>query len=222
MIKPALPYILIVIDELADLMMVAPGDVEESVARIAQKARACGIHLLLATQRPSVDVITGMIKANIPTRIAFSVSSQIDSRTILDAVGAERLLGRGDMLLLENGSNKAIRLQGNFVSDEEIEAVCQFVRNQRKPNFLFDKETLVSSIQDEVEDDLFHEAVNFVIEQEMASTSALQRKFRIGYNRAARLIDLMEERGIISAALGSKPRNVLIDKKEYEQMIQNQ
>lgn len=215
-VKPALPYLLIVIDELADLMMVAPGDVEESIARIAQKARACGIHLLVATQRPSVDVITGMIKANIPTRIAFSVSSQVDSRTILDSVGAERLLGRGDMLLMENGSNKAVRLQGNFVADEEIEAVCNFVRSQRKPKFLFDKESLVKSLTEEPEDDLFKEALQFVVEQETASTSLLQRKFRIGYNRAARLIDMMEERGMISEAAGSKPRNVLVTQEEYE------
>lgn len=219
-VKPALPYILIIIDELADLMMVAPGDVEESIARIAQKARACGIHLLVATQRPSVDVITGMIKANIPTRVAFSVSSQVDSRTILDSVGAERLLGRGDMLLMENGSNKAVRVQGNYVDDEEIEAVCRFVRSQRKPKFLFDKESLVKSLTEEPEDDLFHEAVQFIIEQENASTSLLQRKFRIGYNRAARLIDMMEERGMISAAAGSKPRNVLVTQEEYEELVQ--
>lgn len=217
-IQPALPYIVIIIDELADLMMVAPGDVEESIARIAQKARACGIHLLVATQRPSVDVITGMVKANIPTRIAFSVSSQVDSRTILDAVGAERLLGRGDMLLLENGSNKAVRIQGNFVADDEIEAVCHFVRSQRKPQFLFDKESLVRAVTEEPEDELYTEAVLFVIEQENASTSLLQRKFRIGYNRAARLIDMMQEQGIISEALGSKPRNVLITLEEWEAM----
>lgn len=215
-IQPAMPYILIIIDELADLMMVAPGDVEDSIARIAQKARACGIHLLVATQRPSVDVITGMIKANIPTRIAFSVSSQVDSRTILDCVGAERLLGRGDMLLLENGSNKPVRLQGNYVSDQEIETVCHFVRGQRKPKYLFDRNSLTVSTQDEIEDDLFREAVQFVIEQEQASTSLLQRKFRIGYNRAARLIDLMEQKGFISQASGSgKPRNVLITMEEF-------
>lgn len=220
-VQPALPYILVVIDELADLMMVAPGDVEESIARIAQKARACGIHLLVATQRPSVDVITGMIKANIPTRIAFSVSSQVDSRTILDSVGAERLLGRGDMLLMENGSNKAVRLQGNFVADEEIEAVCNFVRSQRKPKFIFDKESLVKSLTEEPEDDLFKEVVLFVIEQETASTSLLQRKFRIGYNRAARLIDMMEERGMISEASGSKPRNVLVTHEEYAELVES-
>ncbi len=219
-VKPALPYLIIVIDELADLMMVAPGDVEESIARLAQKARACGIHLLVATQRPSVDVITGMIKANIPTRIAFSVSSQVDSRTILDSVGAERLLGRGDMLLMENGSNKAVRLQGNFVADEEIEAVCNFVRSQRKPKFLFDKESLIKAVIEEPEDDLFKDAIQFVLEQETASTSLLQRKFRIGYNRAARLIDMMEERGMISEASGSKPRNVLVTQEEYTELVE--
>lgn len=217
-VRPALPYILIIIDELADLMMVSPADVEESIARIAQKARACGIHLLVATQRPSVDVITGMIKANIPTRIAFSVSSQVDSRTILDSIGAERLLGRGDMLLLENGSNKIVRLQGNYVSDEEIEAVCQFVRSQRKPSFLFDKESLIRSVTEEPEDELYQEAVEFVLEQGSASTSLLQRRFRIGYNRAARLIDMMEAQGVISESSGSKPRNVLMSLEEYQSL----
>lgn len=220
-VRPALPYILIIIDELADLMMVAPADVEESIARIAQKARACGIHLLVATQRPSVDVITGMIKANIPTRIAFSVSSQVDSRTILDSVGAERLLGRGDMLLMENGSNKVVRVQGNYVSDEEIEAVCQFVRSQRKPSFLFDKESLVKSGMEEPEDELYQEAVEFVLEQGSASTSLLQRRFRIGYNRAARLIDMMEAQGVISEPSGSKPRSVLMSLEEYQSLQQS-
>ncbi|RJS56385.1 cell division protein FtsK [Bacillus subtilis] len=206
-----LPYLVVVIDELADLMMVAPNDVEESIARIAQKARACGIHLLVATQRPSVDVITGLIKANIPTRIAFSVSSQVDSRTIIDIAGAEKLLGRGDMLFLENGSGKPVRLQGNFVSDREIDRVVSHVRNQMPPTYLFEQEELVrqgSALKEE--DELFYEACEFVVEQNSASTSSLQRRFRIGYNRAARLIDMMEAEGMISEAKGSKPREVLI------------
>lgn len=206
-----LPYLVVVIDELADLMMVAPNDVEESIARIAQKARACGIHLLVATQRPSVDVITGLIKANIPTRIAFSVSSQVDSRTIIDMAGAEKLLGKGDMLFLENGSGKPVRLQGNFVSDREIDRVVSHVRNQLPPAYLFEQEELVrqgSALKEE--DELFYEACEFVVEQNSASTSSLQRRFRIGYNRAARLIDMMEAEGMISEAKGSKPREVLI------------
>lgn len=215
---PAMPYIVIVIDELADLMMVSPHDVEEAICRIAQKARACGIHLLLATQRPSVDVITGLIKANIPTRIAFSVSSQADSRTIIDAGGAERLLGKGDMLLFENGASKPVRVQGNFVSDEEIDRVIALVKKQREPNYLFDKDHLVKSYEGpaEMEDDLFEEACYYVLEQGGASSSSLQRRFRIGFNRAARLIDMMEVKGIISEAMGSKPRNVLVSEEELQ------
>ncbi|TKD68019.1 cell division protein FtsK [Pseudalkalibacillus hwajinpoensis] len=213
-----LPYIVIVIDELADLMMVSPQDVEDAICRIAQKARACGIHLLVATQRPSVDVITGLIKANIPTRIAFSVSSQIDSRTILDASGAEKLLGKGDMLCLENGSSKPVRLQGNFVSDEEIERVTSFVRKQRKPNYLIKKEDLMKKQQyNDQEDDLFEEACMWAIDQGQASSSALQRRFRIGFNRAARLIEMMEERGLVSEAMGSKPRSILMNKTDFEE-----
>ncbi|OIJ18216.1 hypothetical protein BKP45_11565 [Anaerobacillus alkalidiazotrophicus] len=216
----AMPYIVIVIDELADLMMVSPQDVEEAICRIAQKARACGIHLLLATQRPSVDVITGLIKANIPSRIAFSVSSQADSRTIIDSGGAERLLGKGDMLLFENGASKPIRVQGNFVSDEEIDRVISLVKQQRKPNYLFDKEQLVKTYEaNDQEDELFVEACYYVIEQGVASSSSLQRRFRIGFNRAARLIDMMESRGIISEAMGSKPRNVLISEEELHDRI---
>ncbi len=218
--KPALPYILVIIDELADLMMVSPQEVEESIARIAQKARACGIHLLLATQRPSVDVITGLIKANIPTRIAFSVSSQTDSRTILDMGGAERLLGRGDMLFHENGMAKPIRVQGTFVSDEEIENVIAHVKKQREPNYLLEMEQLKHvAIDSEADDEYFEEACYYVIEQGTASASSLQRRFRIGYNRAARLIDMMEERGIISQAMGSKPRHVLVDELELEERL---
>ncbi|MBZ5752004.1 DNA translocase FtsK [Metabacillus rhizolycopersici] len=217
-----LPYLVIIIDELADLMMVAPNDVEEAIARIAQKARACGIHLIVATQRPSVDVITGLIKANIPTRIAFSVSSQVDSRTILDVSGAEKLLGKGDMLFLENGSSKSVRLQGSFVSDEEIERVVKHVKQQSKPNYLFHQDELVkkATIQSE-EDELFLEACEFVVNQGGASSSLLQRRFRIGYNRAARLIDMMEEQGIISENKGSKPRDILISEEELDSIHEN-
>ncbi|NHM33090.1 DNA translocase FtsK [Bacillus sp. C11] len=212
-----LPFIVIVIDELADLMMMSPADVEEAICRIAQKARACGIHLIIATQRPSVDVITGLIKANVPTRIAFSVSSQIDSRTIIDISGAEKLLGRGDMLFLENGSSKPVRLQGTFVSDEEIDLVVAHAREQQAPNYLFEQEELLKKAQvTEEEDELFYEACEFVIDQGGASTSSLQRRFKIGYNRAARLVDMMEKQGYISGARGSKPREVLISEADLE------
>ncbi|PET76158.1 cell division protein FtsK [Bacillus sp. AFS001701] len=210
-----LPYLVIIIDELADLMMVSPGDVETYICRIAQKARACGIHLLVATQRPSVDVITGIIKSNIPTRIAFTVSSQVDSRTIIDIGGAEKLLGRGDMLFLDNGKSQAIRLQGVYVSDDEIEHVVEIVKDQQKPNYLFNQEELVAKADaQDVDDELFEEAVEFVIDQKGASVSMLQRRFRIGYNRAARLIDLMFDHGIVSNQNGSKPRVVLITSLE--------
>jgi len=212
-----LPFIVIVIDELADLMMMAPADVEEAICRIAQKARACGIHLIIATQRPSVDVITGLIKANVPTRIAFSVSSQVDSRTIIDISGAEKLLGRGDMLFLGNGTSKPIRLQGTYVSDEEIDQVVAHVRAERKPDYLFEQEELLKKaiIQDE-EDEIFHDVCEFVMEQGAASTSLIQRNFRIGYNRAARLMEMMEQQGIISEAKGSKPRDILMSREEYD------
>ncbi|MEW9593721.1 DNA translocase FtsK, partial [Bacillus toyonensis] len=214
-----LPYIVIVIDELADLMMVAPGDVEEAICRIAQKARACGIHLLVATQRPSVDVITGLIKSNIPTRIAFTVSSQVDSRTIIDIGGAEKLLGRGDMLFLGNGTSKPVRVQGVYVSDDEIEKTVDHVKKQMKPNYLFKQEDLLAkSEQSESEDELFLDACQFVVEQGGASTSSVQRKFRIGYNRAARLIEEMESQGIISEGRGTKPRDVLISEDEFAAM----
>ncbi|CAM3968512.1 DNA translocase FtsK [Mesobacillus thioparans] len=214
-----LPYIVIVIDELADLMMMAPGDVEEAICRIAQKARACGIHLIIATQRPSVDVITGLIKANVPTRIAFSVSSQVDSRTIIDISGAEKLLGRGDMLFLENGSSKPFRLQGTFVTDNEIDDIVAFVREQRDPQYLFEQEELLKKAQvTEDEDELFYEACEFVIDQGGASTSSVQRRFKIGYNRAARLIEMMEQQGFISEGKGSKPRDVLITAADLESL----
>ncbi|MBP3038892.1 DNA translocase FtsK [Bacillaceae bacterium Marseille-Q3522] len=215
-----LPYVVIIIDELADLMMMSPADVEEAICRIAQKARACGIHLLIATQRPSVDVITGLIKANVPTRIAFSVSSQVDSRTIIDMSGAEKLLGKGDMLYLGNGSSKPVRLQGTFVSDEEIDEVVAHVKKQAEPNYLFEQEELIKKAQiNEDEDELFLEACEFVVENGTASTSGLQRRFKIGYNRAARLIDLMEEQGYISEAKGSKPRDVLLSESDLESIL---
>ncbi|MBM7578981.1 DNA translocase FtsK [Jeotgalibacillus terrae] len=216
-----LPYLVVVIDELADLMMMAPADVEEAICRIAQKARACGIHLLIATQRPSVDVITGLIKANVPTRIAFSVSSQVDSRTIIDSSGAERLLGRGDMLFLENGASKPVRLQGTFVSDDEIDDVAAHVKNERKASYLFEQEELLAKVefQDE-EDELLTEACEFVIAQGGASTSLLQRQFRIGYNRAARLIDMMEKNGWISESKGSKPRDVLMAQEDLMELTE--
>ncbi|MCO7124883.1 DNA translocase FtsK [Sporolactobacillus shoreicorticis] len=215
-----LPYIVIIIDELADLMMVAPQDVEESVCRIAQKARAAGIHLLVATQRPSVDVITGLIKSNIPTRIAFSVSSQTDSRTILDCGGAERLLGRGDLLFAENGSRSLRRLQACYVSDEEINRVTHAFQNDPKPGYLFSPETVRTDYErSEQEDELLSEAAEFVVSQGQASVSAIQRHFRVGYNRAARLVDELEMRSIISANNGSKPRQVLVSKEKLKERL---
>lgn len=217
--KRSLSYILIIIDELADLMMVAPHDVEEAICRIAQKARACGIHLLVATQRPSVDVITGLIKANIPSRIAFSVSSQTDSRTILDMGGAERLLGRGDMLYMGSGSGKPVRLQGPYVSDEEIDQVTTYIKSQREPEYLFEKEALNINLGGDETDDLFADAVLFCVDNGQASASSLQRNFRIGYNRAARLIEMMEAKGFISGQSGSKPRDVFLSIDEYEEIF---
>ena len=205
-----MPKIVIVIDELADLMMMAPQDVEQSIARIAQKARACGIHMLVATQRPSVNVITGLIKANIPTRIAFMVSSSVDSRTILDSGGAERLLGYGDMLYLGSGMNKPIRVQGTFVSDDEIDEVVDFIKQQRDPEYLFEEKELLKKTQTQAQDDLFDDVCEFMVEEGHISTSLIQRHFQIGYNRAARIIDQLEQLGYISGANGSKPRDVYI------------
>jgi S-DNA-T family DNA segregation ATPase FtsK/SpoIIIE len=208
--EPALkmPYIVIVIDELADLMMVASSEVQDYIARITQKARAAGIHLLVATQRPSVDVVTGLIKNNIPTRVAFMVAGQIDSRTILDASGAERLLGRGDMLYLGNGQPAPIRLQGTFV-DSEIDSITQFVRDQAAPHYEFQPDSLVKHEEAaRNEDDLMPEALAYIADEDTMSTSKLQRNFSIGYNRAANIIDDLESRGYVSAAKGSKPRDV--------------
>ncbi|WP_028783489.1 DNA translocase FtsK [Thalassobacillus devorans] len=220
-VEEKMPYLVVVIDELADLMMVSPQDVEDAICRLAQKARACGIHLLVATQRPSVDVITGLIKANIPTRIAFSVSSQVDSRTIIDTAGAEKLLGKGDMLFVENGSGQSVRIQGAFVSDDEIERITSHVKKIAPPNFLFEQEELMMQASSEAgeQDELFEEAVSFVIEHNGASASMLQRRFKVGYNRAARLIDHMEEYGIISEQKGSKPRDVLLSKEQVNELF---
>lgn len=215
-----LPFIVIIVDELADLMMVAANDVEDAICRLAQMARAAGIHLIIATQRPSVDVITGVIKANIPSRIAFGVSSQVDSRTILDMGGAEKLLGRGDMLFLPMGSSKPVRVQGAFLSDAEVEAVVNFCRDQGQAEY---NEELVPEVeesgdqQDEMLDELYDQAVQIVLEAKQASVSLLQRRMRIGYTRAARLIDSMEARGVVGPYEGSKPREVLITMDQYQQ-----
>ncbi|MFC4683402.1 DNA translocase FtsK [Exiguobacterium sp. s149] len=210
-----LPFIVVIVDELADLMMVASNDVEDAIMRLAQMARAAGIHMVLATQRPSVDVITGVIKANIPSRIAFAVSSQTDSRTILDGGGAEKLLGRGDMLMLANGMNKPIRVQGAFVSDQEVETVVNHVIAQQRAQYveaMMPKEEEVTTIDSD--DSLFEEVIQFILTQETASTSMIQRRFRIGYNRAARLIDSLEQAGYVGPSEGSKPRKVLINQPE--------
>ncbi|EID5119845.1 DNA translocase FtsK [Listeria innocua] len=210
--QPELPFIVVIVDELADLMMVASNDVEDAITRLAQMARAAGIHLIIATQRPSVDVITGVIKANIPSRIAFAVSSSIDSRTILDMGGAEKLLGRGDMLLMPVGSSKPTRIQGAFLSDKEVEDVVNYVISQQKAQY--NEEMIpddIPEVEGEVTDELYHEAVELVVEMQTASVSMLQRKFRIGYNRAARLIDEMEQRGVVGPHEGSKPRRVNVE-----------
>ena len=218
-----LPYIVVIIDELADLMLVAAKEVEDSIMRITQMARAAGIHLIVATQRPSTDVITGVVKANIPSRIAFAVSSSIDSRTILDMSGAEKLLGKGDMLLKPQGENIPIRVQGNFISDEEIKDVVDYTIKQQKAKY--DNSLTISEedkgattmVQDDYEEPLYNEIVEFVITQGKASASLLQRRFRLGYNRAARCIDLLEERGIVGPANGSKPREVLVKMENKEE-----
>ena len=221
--------IVIVIDELADLMMVSPHEVEDSICRLAQMARAAGMHLVIATQRPSVDVITGLIKANVPSRIAFSVSSQIDSRTILDMGGAEKLLGKGDMLFLPMGASKPKRLQGAFVSDKEIEKIVEFVKNCSSAHY---NEDIIEHIENGAEDhsggddseadDLLPQAIEIVVEIGQASASLLQRKLKVGYSRAGRLVDQLEERGIIGPHEGSKPRKVLISRSEFQEMMVNQ
>jgi S-DNA-T family DNA segregation ATPase FtsK/SpoIIIE len=218
-----MPSIVIVIDELADLMMVAPADVEDAICRLAQMARAAGMHLVVATQRPSVDVITGLIKANIPSRIAFAVSSQIDSRTILDMAGAEKLLGKGDMLFFPVGAPKPIRVQGAFMSDKEVEALVSYLKVQGVPEFL---EGIVQgeetgAVNHGEGDELFAQAVKILIQSGQASISMLQRRLRIGYARAARLIDMMEERGIVGKYEGSKPRAILMTLEQYQRTFGN-
>ncbi|MCX7686822.1 MAG: DNA translocase FtsK [Fimbriimonadales bacterium] len=219
-----LPYVVVVIDELADLMMQAAAEIETSICRLAQLARATGIHLVVATQRPSVDVITGTIKANIASRIAFAVSSQVDSRTILDMNGAERLLGRGDMLFLPIDAAKPVRIQGCYISEPEIEAVVEFWRAQEAPVYLLNPAEFETALggdfeDDEEEDELYPAAVRLVVSHGQASTSMLQRRFKIGYGRAARLLDLMERRGIVGPLDGAKPRQVLVTRDEAEQML---
>ncbi len=212
---PHLPFIVVIVDELADLMLVAAGDVEDSIMRLAQMARAAGIHLIIATQRPSVNVLTGVIKANIPSRIAFAVSSQIDSRTILDMGGAERLLGRGDMLFLPSGESKPTRVQGAFVSDEEVQGIVAYVISQQKAQYqeeMIPTDEDIAPEADEDTDELYNEAVRLVVEQDNASVSFLQRKLKIGYARAARIMDQMEEHGVVGPAEKSKPRQILISK----------
>ncbi|MHB8076167.1 FtsK/SpoIIIE family DNA translocase [Desulfosporosinus fructosivorans] len=215
--QPPIPYVVVIIDELADLMMVAPGDVEDAICRLAQMARAAGIHLIVATQRPSVDVITGIIKANIPSRIAFGVSSQTDSRTILDMNGAEKLLGRGDMLYYPMGSSKPLRVQGCYLGDKEVENVVTFLQNQAKPEYreIPDIE-LGNAKTEDMEDELFYQAAQLFIEGGTASVSLLQRRLRIGYTRAARLMDFLEEKGVVGGYEGSKPREVLMTRGQFE------
>jgi len=215
-----LPFIVVIVDELADLMMVAANDVEDAICRLAQMARAAGIHLIIATQRPSVDVITGVIKANIPSRIAFGVSSQVDSRTILDMAGAEKLLGRGDMLYLPMGASKPVRVQGAFLSDQEVESVVHFCSSQEKVQY---REELVPEVEETAEapeeftDELYDQAVQIVLEAKQASVSLLQRRMRVGYTRAARLIDAMEAKGVVGPYEGSKPREVRMTMDQYQQ-----
>ncbi|WP_444313283.1 DNA translocase FtsK, partial [Megasphaera sp.] len=219
--EDTMPFIVIIIDELADLMMMASDDVEKSIIRLGQKARACGMYLVLATQRPSVDVLTGLIKANVPSRIAFAVSSQVDSRTILDMAGAEKLIGKGDMLFYPLGASKPLRVQGAFISDSEIDEMVEFIKAQGGPNY----DEAVQKAQSEnpedsvdfFEDDLMRQAIDMVLETGQASTSMLQRRFRVGYTRAARMIDMMEAMHIVGPNNGSKPREILMTADEVQQ-----
>ena len=223
---PKMHYIVVIVDEMADLMIVAKKEVEDSIMRITQLARAAGIHLIVATQRPSTDVITGVVKTNIPSRIAFSVASNVDSRTILDCVGAEKLLGKGDMLFLPMGENTPIRIQGCFISDDEIRRVIEYVCKEQQASYDESLTTTLSSSSsssssagdaEEYDDPMYNEIVDFAIQTGKISASLIQRRFRFGYNRAARVIDLLEERGIIGPQNGSKPREVLVKVKEQEE-----
>ena len=224
-----LPQIVIIVDELADLMMVAPGEVEDSICRLAQLARAAGIHLIIATQRPSVNVITGLIKANMPSRIAFSVSSGVDSRTILDMNGAEKLLGKGDMLFYPQGYQKPARVQGAFISDQEVGAVVDFLSKQN-PTTEYNKEiqekmeavketTAAGADTSNDRDVYFVDAGKFIIEKDKASIGMLQRVFKIGFNRAARIMDQLYEAGVVGDEEGTKPRKVLMSMEEFEKYI---
>ena len=226
-----MPQIVIIVDELADLMMVCPGEVEESICRLAQLARAAGIHLIIATQRPSVDVITGLIKANMPSRVAFSVSSGVDSRTILDMNGAEKLLGKGDMLFYPQGYTKPARIQGAFVSDKEVSDVVDFLKNQSLGNtYAEDVEEKILNIgsgtggggmdgESEL-DEFFEKAGRFIIEQDKASIGALQRLLKIGFNRAARIMDQLCEYGVVDKGEGTKPRKILMSPEQFEQLVE--
>lgn len=215
-----LPYIVVIIDELADLMMAAASEVEDYIMRLAQKSRACGIHLVIATQRPTVDVITGTIKANIPSRISFAVTSQTDSRTILDAAGAEKLLGKGDMLYASSDSMKPLRIQGAFVSDKEVLDVVEFIKNDSETDYdqdaieTIEENSQVKEVDDE--DELLEEATRIIIDENTASVSLLQRKLRVGYARAGRIIDQLEAKGVVGPYEGSKPRKVLVDRTYFE------
>lgn len=217
-----LPYIVIIIDELADLMMTVGAEVEDYITRLAQKSRACGIHLIIATQRPTVDVITGTIKANIPSRISFAVTSQIDSRTILDSQGAEKLLGKGDMLYASSDSMRPTRIQGAFVSDDEVISVVREIKEGNETNY---DEDAIEKVEENVEspseasddeDELIDEAIKLIINENTASVSMLQRKLKIGYARAGRIIDQLEQRGVVGGYEGSKPRKVLVDRSYLE------
>ena len=229
-----MPQIVIIVDELADLMMVAPGEVEESICRLAQLARAAGIHLIIATQRPSVDVITGLIKANMPSRVAFAVSSGVDSRTILDMNGAEKLLGKGDMLFYPQGYPKPARIQGAFVSDEEVGNIVDFLKNQNIGNVynedIEDKiknlgnasgNSAASDSSADSKDSYFVEAGKFIIDKDKASIGMLQRVFKIGFNRAARIMDQLAEAGVVGEEEGTKPRKVLMSLEQFEQYIED-
>jgi S-DNA-T family DNA segregation ATPase FtsK/SpoIIIE len=218
LVHEKLPRIVIVVDELADLMMTVGRDIEEYITRLAQKARAAGIHLILATQRPSVDVITGLIKANFPARISFQVTSRVDSRTILDSIGAEKLLGNGDMLYLPPGTARITRLHGAFVSDHEVRKVMTFIKEQARPNYrpevLEIKKEMEAAAADEEYDEMYDQAVAIVTETQQASISMIQRRLRVGYNRAARMIEQMERDGVVGPADGAKPREVYARKLE--------